>query len=169
MFGKLKNLSRLKGKKRYIVMAWLAVEVLSLPAAAQIVSQVAFEERPSVIAVEVPTKQAGVSRFLVVSTDKFDVAATNISGDILVKVNVSGTMNKTKRFGDAAQLPGPRLICSTTSAANSTIYSADRKTAIAPGTPPEQAVIFTFEYASDAKPSFDFTTKNVGETDPEDC
>ena len=157
MKNRLKKLSMLKGKKRYLVMGWLALELLTLPAAAQIVNNVSFEIRPIVTAVEIPTNEPGVSRFLVASNAGFGVKANDLVGDIQIDVHVSGTIHTSSRFGDAAQLPGPKTSCSQATGLGSDIYLADRKTAATKGTPPEQAVIFEFNYDTEARPSFVFT------------
>jgi len=156
MKTRLKNLTKLKGKKRYIVFGLLAIELLSLPAAAQIVHRVAFEVRPTVTAVEIPTTKAGVSRYLVTSNAGFSVKANGVIGDIHTGVRVSGRMGALNRFGDAAQLPGPESTCTQASGMSSDIYAADRKTAAAPGTAPQQAVIFEFRYDAAARPDFEF-------------
>ena len=156
MKNRLKKLTTLKGKKRYIVFGLLAVELISLPAAAQIVHRVAFEVRPAVTAVEIPTSEPGVSRYLVASNAGFGIKANDLIGEIQTKVHVSGSMGALIRFGDAAQLPGPDMMCARASGLSSDIYAADRKTAGSPGTPPEQAVIFEFTYDSAANPDFEF-------------
>lgn len=157
MKNRIKKLSMLKGKKRYLVLAWLGVELLSLPAAAQIVNRVSFEIRPIVTAVEIPTTEEGVSRFLVASNAGFGVKASDVIGDVQIDVHLSGSLQSTTRFGDSAQLPGPQKGCAQASGLASNIYLADRKTAATPGTPPEQAVIFEFKYDADARPVFEFT------------
>jgi len=136
MIHRFKNLKTLNGKKRYIVLGFLAVELMSLPAAAQIVHKVAFDIRPIVTAVEIPTAEP--------------------IGEVSVNVHVSGSLSGANRFGDAAQLPGPESICSEATGLNSAIYQADRKTAAKPGTPPEQAVIMEFTYDASARPNFEF-------------
>jgi len=146
----------LSGKKRYIVLGLLAVELASLPAAAQIMHRVAFDIRPVVTAVEIPTAEPGVSRFLVASNSGFGVEAQNIVGDIKVSVSVSGTIGSVSRYGDAAQLPGAKTQCSQANGLTSPLYIADRKTAAQKGTPPEQAVVFEFQYTPEARPQFTF-------------
>ena len=157
MKNRIKKLSMLKGKKRYFVLGLLGLELLSLPAAAQIVNRVSFEVPPIVTAVEIPTSEPGVSRFLVASNAGFGVKANDVVGDIHIGVHVSGTLHATSRFGDSAQLPGPKTGCAQATGLGSDIYLADRKTAAAKGTPPEQAVIFEFNYDADARPQFVFT------------
>lgn len=156
MKNRLKKLTMLKGKKRYIVFGLLAIELLSLPAAAQIVHRVAFDIRPIVTAVEIPTSEPGLSRYLVASNAGFGVKADGVIGDVHTIVHVSGSMSGANRFGDAAQLPGPEATCTQASGLNADIYLADRKTAATPGTPPEQAVVFEFRYDTAAHPVFEF-------------
>lgn len=146
----------LDGRKRYILFGILAIELLSLPAAAQIVHRVAFDIRPIVTAVEIPTSEPGLSRYLVASNAGFAVKANGVIGEVQVDVHVSGTMGEASRFGDAAQLPGPESGCVSVSGLSADIYLADRKTAATSGTPPEQAVVFEFSYDPNARPSFDF-------------
>lgn len=145
-----------KGKKRYFLMAFLAIEVLSLPAAAQIVQRVSFEIRPQVTAVEIPTAEPGFSRFLVASNAGFGIKADQIIGDVNVSVHVSGTISGESHFGHAAQLPGQKEICAQSTGLDTVVYKADRKTAARPGTPPEQAVVFEIRYAEAAQPTFSF-------------
>ena len=156
MIHSIKKLTQLKGKKRYILFGFLAVELLSLPAAAQIVQRVAFDIPPVVTAVEIPTAEPGMTRFLVASNAGFGVKANNLVGDVTVNVHVSGSLSGANRFGDAAQLPGPQSICAQAAGAGSAIYNADRKTAASPGTPPEQAVVIEITYEASARPDFEF-------------
>ncbi len=156
-----KKLAMLKGKKRYFLLGWLGLELLTLPAAAhQIANRVSFEVPPRVTAVEIPTSEPGVSRFLVASNAGFGVKANDLVGDIQIDVHVSGTLHTSSRFGDAAQLPGPKTSCAQATGLESDIYLADRKTAATTGTPPEQAVIFEFNYDAEARPKFVFTPGN---------
>lgn len=169
MKNRLKELSMLQGKKRYIVLGLLAIELLSLPAAAQIVHRVAFDIPPIVNAVEIPTAKPGVSRYLVASNAGFIVRANDVIGDVNIDVHVSGTLGNTNRFGDSAQLPGPATMCSQSSGFNTDIYMADKKTAAKSGTAPEQAVIFEFTYDPTAHPSFDFVAGTDQAATPVKC
>ncbi len=169
MRNTFKKLSALKGKKRYIVFGFIAVEMLSLPAAAQIVHRVAFDIRPVVIAVEIPTADTGVSRFLVTSNAGFGVKASDAIGNIKTDVYVSGTMGELSRFGESAQLPGPKAACAQTSGQSSDIYIANRKTAATPGTPPEQAVVFEFRYEANTRPNFEFIAGSDSAATPKSC
>ena len=156
MIQRLRNLSALKGKKRYMVLGLLAVELMSLPAAAKIVQTVSFDSAPTVVAVEIPTVEPGLSRFLVASDAGFIVKTNDLIGDVSVNLHVSGKLGAELRFGDAAQLPGPQVACTQSTEPNSEIYHASQATAAREGTAPERAVIFEFQYASDQHPEFEF-------------
>jgi len=153
----MKKLSHLKGKKRYILFGLIGMELMSLPAAAAIVHKAAFEVRPVVTAVEIPTAEPGVSRFIVTSNAGFDVKANQMVGDVMVKVHVNGSLPGGNRFGDSAQLPGPEMICSQSSGSKSAIYKADRKIESQEGSAPDRAVIMEFTYDDlTARPEFEF-------------
>jgi len=156
MIQHYKKLSQLKGKKRYILFGFLAVELMSLPAAAQIVHKAAFDVRPNVTAVEIPTSETGVSRFLVTSNGGFDVKANDVVGNITAAVHLSGSLGRGNRFGGATQLPGPQSICAQATGSNAVIYKADRKIAAREGTTPERAVVIEFNYEPTARPVFNF-------------
>lgn len=157
MKNPIKKLATLTGKKRYIFLAFLAVEALSLPAAAtQIAQHVSFKPRPVVTAVEIPSSESGVSRYIVASNAGFGVEAIDFKGDVSVEVYANGTLKGSQKFGTAAQLPGPETECAIASGHGKNIYIAERKTAAAKGTAPEQAVIFEFRYDAEANPKFNF-------------
>jgi len=163
-------INALQGKKRYIVMAIIGAELLALPAAAQIVHKVAFEVRPMVTAVEIPTPEAGHSRFIVTSNAGFGVEAFNIAGDVKVRVHKSGKIQNGPRFGDNAQLPGDKSVCSESySAKGSPIYLATQKTAATPGDAVSQSVIFEMRYNEDATPEFKFRAGTRSALPPMTC
>ncbi|MEP1229544.1 MAG: hypothetical protein ABJG88_02595 [Litorimonas sp.] len=147
---------KLSGKKRYIAAALIAIELASLPAAAQIVHKVAFQVQPTVTAIEIPTSEAGISKFMVVSNAPFTVRSANMIGEIDVSVHKSGDINNN-RFGDNAQMPGPKTNCANIiSPAETVIYQADRKTALSRGTPVSQAVIIQIKHDPSAAPRITF-------------
>ncbi|WP_409433589.1 hypothetical protein ACJ3XI_03520 [Litorimonas sp. RW-G-Af-16] len=152
---------KLTGKKRYFVMGFLALEIASLPAAAQVMHKVAFETPPIVSAVEIPTSEAGLKRFLVASNAGFSVEAQSMIGELSVSVHKSGEISGN-RFGDKAQLPGEARACAMlTNTAPAAIYVADQKTAQSRGTVVSQAVVFEFRYDTAATPSITFTTDDT--------
>lgn len=77
-------------------------------------------------------------------------------GEINLSVHKSGDMNG-QRFGDNAQIPGPKNVCAAMHIpAETVIYEADRKTAQRRGTPVSQAVIVQMRYDEAAAPIFNF-------------
>lgn len=169
MIKHFKNLSNLKGKKRYLVIGFLALELMSLPAAAKIAQTVSFTPPPIVTAVEIPTAEPGLSRYLVMSDAEFVVNASHMTGDVDVNVFVSGNMGGGVRFGDAAQLPGAKVTCATITDSGSKVYDADRTTAARPGTVPDQAVVFEFAYAPESRPQFEFIAGDVAASTLTNC
>ena len=170
MKNRIKALRMLDGKKRYIALALIGFELLTLPAAAQMVHRVAFDVKPQVLAVEIPTGEAGLSRYLVTSNDGFSVEAVNLIGDVQIGVHKSGTLAGQKRFGDAAQLPGLARTCAESfSSLSSSIYTATQKTASEPGEVVDQAVVFEFRYDPSVSPSFKFNAGTKNAATPQAC
>lgn len=149
---------RLKGKKRYIALGIIAVELASLPAAAKIIHMAAFQTKPRVLAAEIKTSEPGVSRFLVNSNDGFGVEIEGFIGEVKTTVYESGTLASKRRFGDEAQLPGAAKSCaqSLSNQANP-VYQAVRKTELGDAHVVDQAVVFEFRYKAQVKPNFKFT------------
>ena len=148
-------------RSRYLVGLFIAVELLALPAAAQIVHSVSFKVEPHVVAAEIPLEMPGRRDFLVSSNAPFNIAATGMIGEIDVTVNLSGQMGELT-YGQAAQMPGPEVSCAALISPNETqIYEAKVRTAAKRGTPVEQAVIISITYDPIATPDFTFTVDEV--------
>jgi hypothetical protein len=146
---------------RYLIGGFIALELLAIPAAAQIVQTVSFKIEPTVIASKVPLETAGRTDFVVISNAPFYITAANMIGDINVSVSVSGQVGELI-FGQSAQLPGPASRCATvTSPAPTPIYQATQRTAAKRGETAEQAIIMTFTYDPVATPDFQFSTDDV--------
>jgi uncharacterized protein YuzE len=170
MLTPYKLLQRTKGKKRWVLLALLGVELASLPAAALVVQGALMDKGETVTAVEIPTAEPGHSRYLVTSTAGFGVDAINLEGDVLITVHVSGNISGVSRFGDAAQLPGTAHICSESyNALGAPVYLAERTTAAQDGTAVERAVIFEMRYAADATPEFVFKPGTARALPPKRC
>jgi len=146
-------------KTRNVLLGLLALEVLTLPAAAQMVSSVTFEAPQKAVAVELPAER-GLSKFVVTSNAPFALVAENTTGDFDITVYRSGTVNGN-RFGDNAQLPGESETCaSVLSVQESAIYRANRKTAATPGEILSQAVIIEVRYDESFTPNLRIETEN---------
>lgn len=148
MLTKLKSVKL--PKKRYIALGILALEIASLPAAAQIIDRVVFSVEPQTSAVLIDDIK-GIKRFAVASNSAFYITAEDVIGDIRVEVRNSGTIG-VARFGDNAQMPGAALSCSTMNFGQKTVYQAERKTAAEPGDVLSQAVMVIVEHDPEAEP-----------------
>ena len=145
-------------KTRNILIGLLVLEILTLPAAAQIVNKVVFEAPQKAVAVELPP-EPGLSKFVVTSNAPFTLVADNAEGDFEIHVHQSGTVNGN-RFGDNAQMPGRSEACATVvSSHESAIYRADRKTAAQPGEILSQAVIIEVRYDASVTPELRIETE----------
>ena len=147
-------------KLRYLAGLWIAVELLSLPAAAQVVHRVSFSVQPHVIAAEIPVDRPGEAHFVVSSNAPFAVVADDIIGEIDISVSESGTFGLMD-YGSSAQLPGESEGCVLMLGPHEqVVYRAERRTAAKRGDGVEQAVVMSFIFDPAASPRFDFT---VGE------
>lgn len=166
MKNRLKNLPV---KKRYLFGAIIALELAALPAAAQIMDRVVFDVKPIVTTVEIPTRKAGMKRYLVVSNAPFTVEASDMVGEISLSVHKSGTVSGN-RFGDNAQIPGQTYSCAFMDGPSSrSIYQADKKTAAQRGTAVSQAVIFEMSFDASASPKIDFKAGQVNAVPATPC
>ena len=144
-------------RKRSILFGVIAVELMSIPAAASVAHKVRFEVKPHVAAGQLPSIRDGQSRFLVSSNAPFSVVASGMIGEVDVAVQQRGEI-ATQSFGEASQLPGPREACAVVLSAHETvIYRADRRTAAQPGSAVDQAVIVTIAHDG-AVPDIEFVT-----------
>ena len=144
-------------KARYLVGLWVCAELLTLPAAAQVVHSVAFSVEPHVVAAPVGGERPGQRSFVVSSNAPFNVTAANMVGAVDVSVQQSGAVGAMV-FGAASQLPGAAAGCAVlTSPAESVIYRAHQRTAARRGDGVEQAVIMTFTFDPIAVPDIRFT------------
>lgn len=145
-------------KARYLIALWACVELMSLPAAAQVAHTVMFKIEPHVVAEPIPGTPPGVSLFIVSSNAPFNVTAEGMIGELSVEVEASGVFG-AQPFGSAAQLPGDATACATLLGPHEqTVYRATQKTAAKRGDGVEQAVMVTFRYHQAASPRFEFTT-----------
>jgi hypothetical protein len=156
----------MKFKKRYLVFAWLAIEIASIPAAAQIIDKVAFSVPQKATHIRLAA-EPGLAKFVVASNAPFAVIAENTIGEFNVSVHESGLING-RRFGTNAQMPGEAATCAALiSPAGTVIYAAKRKTAAEKGDILSQAVIIEIRYAPEAKPDFKvLTQKNAKSIQP---
>jgi hypothetical protein len=154
-------------KKRYVVFALLAMEILSLPAAAGIVGQalsnsaLTAETVPAVNMVLLDEKE-GQKRFAVASSTKFSIHTDRAGADYEIRLYKSGQVNG-KSFGDKAQMPGPVLTCAAPSKSENTIFQSLRGTALGGALNEKdilnQAIIVEINYDESLNP--EFTTQDI--------
>ena len=146
-------------KKRYIALGVIALELASIPVAAQIVDRVSFSVPQKVIAVPFPP-EPGLTKFLVASNAPFAVVSENAVGEFDVKIDLSGVLNGG-RYGANAQMPGVPTACAVQTSPSSTkIYEAERKTAAQEGDILTQAVIIEIRYDPQTTPDLKIVAEN---------
>jgi hypothetical protein len=146
-------------KKRYIALGVIALELVSLPAAAKLIGQISFSETPNVSAVLIDSI-AGRTRFAVASNAPFYISADNAVGEISIKIHKSGQIRKA-RFGDKAQMPGAAVVCSSlTGSQRLVVYQSDHQTALKDGEILDQAVIVALHYDETSSPNFKIEVGN---------
>jgi len=145
-------------KKRFILAGLLGLELLSIPAAAQMVDRVTFEAPQKAISVLLPP-EPGKASFMVTSNAPFTVVAKNSLGEFDVKITANGTVNGNV-FGANAQMPGDTQRCSEVlTLSPSAIYRATQRTAQTPGPILTQAVRVDVTFDPTTSPTFDIQTQ----------
>ena len=129
----------------------LLVELVSLPAAAQIVDRVSFRASPTVIVTELPLQPKGARSFLVATNTPFAVEVGGVVGDVGVEVSHTGWFGDL-RYGSKAQMPGPRATCTEGRPEPVVAYRADRRTAAVRGDVRSHAVRVHVSYSALAAP-----------------
>lgn len=147
-------------KKRNILIALIAVELASFPAAAKIIERLSVSEAPAVSVVLIDAIN-GRKRFAVASNAPFFIQTDDLIGNVTVQIHKSGQIGQS-RFGDNAQMPGVSLACSRVDEEEQVIYQSLRETSLDRGEILSQAVIVAIHYDEEISPSFHFDT---GEAD----
>ncbi len=152
-------------KKRYIVLGILAIELVSIPAAAQMLDRVSFQMPQRVVHAEFP-RQPGIARMFITSNAPFAIVSEGHVSDYNIRVSATGEIGE-QPYGANAQLPGPVKGCATTvNGDNQIIYTADRKTAKSRGEVTSQAILVEIRYPSELEPKFDVVTQEKSEKYP---
>lgn len=73
-------------KMKIFLGLWLVVELLSIPAAAQIIRYASISDDRMFVAEEAEPSEPGKARFLVTHTVPFDVAVSGVTGNVIVMV-----------------------------------------------------------------------------------
>jgi len=146
-----------KHKKLFILL--LCVDLLALPATAQMVDRVSFSAPQKVASVKLANHTAGLQSFVVASNAPFAVISEKAIGEFNVTLKTKDDINGYT-IGDNAQLPGSQSTCSVaTSSAPQKIYEAIRKTAASRGEVLSQAVVIEVRYDPELTPEFKIITQ----------
>ena len=140
---------------RKLLGLMLLVELVSLPAAAQIVDRVSFKVSPVVIETPLPHQPAGQKSFLVATNTPFAVEVSGAVGKVDVRVAHTGYYGSL-HYGTKAQMPGPRNSCVQGRLAPVVAYRADRKTAATRGDVQSHAVRVDVTFDPLADPDITF-------------
>jgi len=150
--------TKFKTHKHWFIAA-LVLDILSIPAAAQIVDHVSFSVPEKVAAVQLDVQQDGLQRFVVASNGPFAIISENAIGAFNVQLTTKGDLNG-QAIGSNAQLPGAEKNCAVaTSQGPQKIYEAIRKTAKHRGEVLSQAVIVEISYDPVLNPDFKIITR----------
>ena len=156
-------------KKRNILIALIAIELASFPAAAKMLKRLSVSEAPTASVVLIDSIK-GRKRFAVASNAPFYVSANDAVGNVTVQIHKSGQIGKA-RFGDNAQMPGAALVCSTMNGEDRVLYQSKRKTSLNQGEILSQAVIVAIHFEQSANPDFtiDVGTPDSRKAESSDC
>lgn len=146
-------------KKRYVLFAVLAMEIVSLPAAAGIISQSFKQAVDPALSVVLLEETEDKVRYVIASEAAFHIAADVTDAHYEVRIYKKGEVN-SQSFGEKAQMPGAALTCSHTKNEQTTIFQSLRRTSINPDLNRDdilnQAVILEIKHNAGAKPNFSF-------------
>lgn len=157
---------KFKTHKKWFLLL-LAIDILSIPAAAQMIDHVSFSVPQKVASVKLDVTEAGLQRFVVASNAPFVIVSENAIGKFNVRLRTKDQINGLN-VGSNAQLPGAGKSCAlATSDAPQKIYEAVRKTAKQRGEVLSQAVIIDVQYDPALTPNFKvLTQQNAFEVSP---
>lgn len=149
---------KFKKHKKWFIAA-LVLDILSIPAAAQMVDRVSFSVPQKVASVKLKTEELGLQRFVVASNAPFAIVTEDVSGEFNVTLRTKANIND-QDIGENAQFPGAAQSCATvTNTAPHKIYEAVRKTAQKPGEVLTQAVVVDINYDPSLTPEFKIITQ----------
>ena len=151
-------------RKRNILLAIGALEIMALPAAANIFSGFNLADRSMVIAAEIPIKIPGEKRYFLTSNAPFAIIGQNMTGSVRVDIQESGHIGEIT-YGMSAQLPGPEKTCIHSDISNPRIiYQADKATIASDGQTIAQSVLLKIHFEMESEPKFQFLTAKEFET-----
>jgi len=147
-----KSLFKIVKNNKALLGVFLALEVMSIPAAAKMAERVKFGPKPMVIVADVPNQLSGQDSFLVSSNTPFVVEVGGVVGEVKVDIATGGYIG-TMLYGNNAQMPGVERACSMGRFGTVEAYRSERKTAAKRGSVKSQAVRVNVRYDRIASPN----------------
>ncbi|MEP6342460.1 MAG: hypothetical protein ABJ275_04020 [Maricaulaceae bacterium] len=149
---------KFKKHKKWFIVA-LAFDILSIPAAAQMVDRVSFSVPQKVASAKLKTETPGLQRFVVASNAPFAIVTEDVTGQFNVTLQTNANINN-QIIGSNSQIPGAATSCAhVTSTSPYKIYEAVRKTAAKSGDVLTQAVVVNIKYDPSLTPEFKIVTQ----------
>ena len=152
---------RKRVRKRHIAIGLVALELASIPVAAQMVDHVSFKVEPRVIVAEVPDRPAGERTFLVASNAAFVIEVEDVVGPVRTAVTPTGQVDNLS-YGNAAELPGLAGSCISAQGNRTQVYAATGKTAKLRGKVQDQAVRIDVRFDPIANPLIHIVPRDEG-------
>jgi len=147
-------------KKRYILLAIATLEIMALPAAANMFSGFDFGPRPFVIAAEIPVNQLGEKHYFVSSNVPFAIVGGNLGGQITTKLKPDGAIGQID-YGRDAILTEPKTNCAVIKAKEKeVIYISETATSKVDAKVIDQSVLISISYSKIHRPDFEFLPKH---------
>lgn len=113
---------------------------------------------PQKVVIGLTVQGKNEAKIMIASNAPFFITVQGVVGKICVQIALNGTMQGQK-FGTNAQLPGHTKTCRTLRNSNKhIIYTANRRTALLPGSPLSQSIVAHIIYTSDVVPIFGVPT-----------
>jgi hypothetical protein len=115
MLARLKTASP---KWRILIGLWIAVEILSLPAAAGMAFSFTQPDDPRLVAERLDTDDVGMSQFLVTHQGAFDVTVSGIENDVYIKVEDAHSEQVMTSHCAHLTSPNPRIVKTVSAPSN---------------------------------------------------
>ena len=107
MLARLKTASP---KWRFLIGLWIAVELLSLPAAAGMAFSFTQPDGPHLVAERLDTSEGGISQFLVTHQSGFDVTVSGVRNDVYIKIEDAHSESVMTSHCAHLLSPDPRIV-----------------------------------------------------------
>ncbi len=142
-------------RKRYILLAIASLEILALPAAANIFGGFEFSPRPYVIAAEIPVNLPGQKHYFVSSNSPFAITVQNLKGEVKTEVTITGVFGQVE-FGRAATLAQPERSCANVNLEEPIIFVSEAPTSDQDGQVIDRSIMVSLFFIDSPEAQFTF-------------